>query len=99
MGILRYFSGSSAFKLVRLPTGCFTVDSSERIIVSTLPQTFPPALAREIGHLVIATFQGAREAQLPLTELTAHYAALKLTARELKGGAIIFFSPRSLNST
>jgi len=45
---------------------------------------------------VLSTFQAAREAGIPLTELIADYAALKLTARELRGGAIIFLAPRSL---
>ncbi len=99
MGILSFLSRPSASELVRLPTGSFTVDSEERIIVSTLPQTFPPALVREIGHLVIATFRGAREAQMPISEFTASFPALKLSARELGGGAIVFFTPRSMTST
>jgi hypothetical protein len=50
----------------------------------------------EITTAVLATFQAAREAQMPLTEIVADYSALKLTARELRGGAIIFLAPRSL---
>ena len=80
--------------LVRLPTGSFTLDPGGRIVASTLPRSFPTARAQQIGALVLSTFQSAREAHIPLTELIADYSALKLTARELRGGAIIFLAPR-----
>jgi len=82
--------------LVRLPSGSCTVDPSGRIVASTLPRSFPDALLKEITTAVLATFQAAHEAQMPLAEMVADYSALKLTARELRGGAIIFLAPRSL---
>jgi hypothetical protein len=100
MGILNLLSkrGSQAGAgtLVRLPTGSFTVDPTGKVVASTLPQSFPAAQVRQIGNLVLATFRAAHEANLPLMELIVDYAALKLTARELRGGAIIFLAPRSL---
>jgi hypothetical protein len=51
---------------------------------------------QQIGELVLSTFKRARDTRVPLTELIADYSALKLTARELRGGAIIFLAPRSL---
>src|SRR6266536_2290171 len=97
MGILNLIiRRSSQTGLVRLPTGSFTLDPTGRIVASTLPRSFPAAQVREIGDLVLSTFQLAREAHIPLTELIADYAALKLTARELRGGAIIFLAPRSM---
>jgi len=99
MGILNLLNrrGSQAgHNLMRIPTGSFTLDPGGRIVASTLPQSFPPAQVRQIGDLVLSTFQAAREARVPLTELIADYAALRLTARELRGGAIIFLAPRSL---
>src|SRR5262245_20380335 len=99
MGILNLLTrrgsgGDTA--LVRLPTGSFTVDPSGKVVASTLPQSFPGAQVRQIGEVVLATFRSAREANLPLMELIVDYATLKLTARELRGGAIIFLAPRSL---
>ena len=82
--------------LVRLPSGSCTVDPSGRVVASTLPRAFPGVLVEEITTAVLTTFQAAREAQMPLTEIVADYSALKLTARELRGGAIIFLAPRSL---
>ncbi len=86
----------SGANLVRLPTGSFTLDPGGRVVASTLPRSFPAEQVRQIGALVLSTFLAAREAGIPLTELIADYAALKLTARELRGGAIIFLAPRSL---
>jgi hypothetical protein len=95
MGFLNLLSRRGAGPgLVRLPTGSFTLDPGGRIVASTLPRSFPAAHVQRIGALVLSTFQSAREAQIPLTELIADYAALKLTARELRGGAIIFLAPR-----
>jgi hypothetical protein len=86
----------STSALVRLPSGSWTVDPSGRVVASTLPSSFPDALLKEITTAVLTTFQAAREAQMPLVEIVADYSALKLTARELRGGAIIFLAPRSL---
>ena len=95
MGLLNLLTRRSFSPvLVRLPTGSFTLDPSGRVVASTLPRSFPAARVQQIGALVLSTFQSAREAQLPLTELIADYSALKLTARELRGGAIIFLAPR-----
>jgi len=100
MGILNLLSKRNAPggapTLVRLPTGSFTVDPTGKVVASTLPQSFPAAQVRRMGDQVLATFRSAREANIPLTELIVDYAALKLTARELRGGAIIFLAPRSL---
>ena len=99
MGILNLLTkrgSQTGANLVRLPTGSFTLDPSGRIVASTLPRSFPAERIRQLGDLVLSTFQTAREAGIPLTELIADYAALKLTARELRGGAIIFLAPRSM---
>ncbi|MCL5097224.1 MAG: hypothetical protein M1608_06815 [Candidatus Omnitrophica bacterium] len=77
------------------PSGCFTVDPCGEIIASTLPHTFPSAHVRRIAEQVLQTFRAAQEAQLLLNELQIHYPALKLTARNLRGGAIIFVAPHS----
>ena len=99
MGLLNLLTrrgASGDMSLVRLPTGSFTLDPAGRVVASTLPRSFPAERVRQIGDLVLSTFQAAREARIPLTELIAEYATLKLTARELRGGAIIFLAPRSL---
>ena len=79
----------------RLPTGSFTVDAQGDVVSSTVPQAVPSALVREIGQCVVAVFDGARKANLALSEMVAQYATFKITAREMRGGAIIFLSPKS----
>jgi hypothetical protein len=85
--------------LMRLPSGCFTVDRTGQIATSTLPQQFPGSLAQEIATQVLATFREAQAAQLPLTELVIHLASLKIIAREMRGGAIVFLTPQTLAHT
>jgi hypothetical protein len=97
MGFLSLFA-KPAPKLVRLPSGSFTVDREGRVLVSTLPQTFPAELVRDIATHVLGAFRSAQVAKLPLSELIIRYPSLKLTARELRGGAIIFLAPQTLST-
>ncbi len=97
MGLLSFFSKSTRSKLVRLPSGSFTLDRSGKIMTSTLPQSFPAAHMRAIGEEVLASFQAAQNAQMPLAEIIIMYPTLKLLARELRGGALIFLMPLLTN--
>jgi hypothetical protein len=92
MGFLKVFS-ASPLPLKTLPSGSFTVDRNGQIVVSTLPQAFPKALLREIADRVLKTWRGAQEAQLPLSELVVRYSGFKLTARNMRGGAMVFLTP------
>jgi hypothetical protein len=80
----------------RLPSGSFTLDPAGRIVASTLPRTYPASLVQQIAQIVMKAFDLAHASHLLLTELVVEYPALKLTARELRGGAIIFLAPRNL---
>lgn len=82
---------------MHLPAGSFTLDRDGRIMTSTLPQSFPSEHLRAIGDRVLASFKFAKKAQIPLTELIVQFSALKLLAKELRGGAIVFLMPQSLN--
>jgi len=66
-------------------------------MTSTLPQTFPADHVRAIGDHVLAAFRKAKQAQMPLSEIIIQYAALKVLARELRGGAIVFLMPQSFS--
>jgi hypothetical protein len=92
MGLLTLFS-KPAPNLLRLPSGSFTVDRDGRLLVGTISSNFPPDLLEQLGRDVLATFREAEAAQLPLSQLILNYASLKVTARELRGGALIFLSP------
>jgi len=82
-----------AAKIDRLPSGSFTVNADARVLTSTLPQSFPEVVVRDIGEAVIKSFQDARAANLPFTELQFHFGGLKITAKEQRSGAMIFLAP------
>jgi len=94
MGFLSLFT-KSAPTLLRLPAGSFTVDRDGTVLIGTLPSNFPDELTRDIGEQVLSVFREAAQAQLPLSELKVSYPSLRITARELRGGAIVFLSPKS----
>jgi len=94
MGLLDFFA-KPAPSLLRLPSGSFTVDRKGAVLVSTVASSFPTELIHQISSRVLAVFHDATEAQLPLSQIVINYSSLKITARELRGGAIVFLSPRT----
>ena len=92
MGLLKIFS-RSAPPLTGLPAGCFTIDRAGNVVVATVSSAFPAATVQEIGRHVLGTFREAQLAQLPLAELVVHYGSLKIIARQLRGGALVFLTP------
>ncbi len=94
MGFLGLFSKPEPEANVgKLPAGSFTIDRTGRIVASTLPRSFDEKLTQEIGSIVLEMFLKAQTVNLPLREVFIHYAGLKITARELRGGAMIFMAP------
>jgi hypothetical protein len=79
----------------QLPVGSLTVDRDGRVVTSTVSSTYPKVLLGEIGRNISALFREARTAQIPLTEVNVHFGSLLITARELRGGTIIFLLPQS----
>ncbi len=92
MGFLSRFT-KAAPTLLRLPSGSFTVDREGSVVIGTLPSSFPAALVADIARQVLAVFRDGAAAQLPLSEIVINYPSLKIAARELRGGALIFLSP------
>jgi hypothetical protein len=78
-----------------LPSGSLTVDRNGNTITSTISSTYPAGLLKEIAKDVLRIFHEARDAQMPLAEVSIHFASLRVTARELRGGAIIFLFPQT----
>ena len=95
MEILGFFSKSKS-EIQPLPRGSFTVDREGRVLASTLPQTFPAEVVDKIASEVQGAFQKAHTAQISVNELVIRYTNLKITARELRGGAIIYLTPQTL---
>ena len=94
MGFLKRFFRSRA-AVQQLPTGSLTVDRNGHVVTTTVSSTYSRVLLREIGHEVLVLFHEAREAQMPMAEVSLHFASLRITARELRGGAIIFLLPQA----
>jgi hypothetical protein len=63
----------------QLPAGSITVDRSGAIVTSTVASAYPQALLRDIGRDV----------------LHLQFGSLHITARELRGGAIVFLLPQT----
>src|SRR4029453_14694829 len=100
MGILKPYSRTQKpLRLERLPSGCFSVHRGGELVASTLPSDFPGNTLREISRAVLETFQRAQDSNLPLTDLYLHFSGLTVTARELKGGALIFLNPATATVT
>jgi hypothetical protein len=99
MGILKKIFGGQA-SVQQLPTGTITVDRQGHIVTSTVSSAFPQELLTGISRDVLELFREARTAQMPLSEVSLHFGSLRITARELRGGAIIFLFPQTaLSST
>jgi hypothetical protein len=97
MGFLKKLSRlfRSRAAVQQLPAGSVTVDRDGRIVTSTVSSVYPEELLGAIGHDVLLLFREARAAQTPLAEVSIHFASLRITARELRGGAIIFLFPQT----
>ena len=78
----------------KLPAGCFSVDRAGTVLASTLPHSFPARNMQAISEVVLAIFRSAPRHGLQLSELNLRYETLIITARELRGGAIVFLTPR-----
>ena len=97
MGFLKrlfHFRRSRA-AVQQLPTGSIAVDRDGNVVTSTVSSAYPKALLHEIGRGVLTLFREARETQMPLAEVSIYFVSLRITARELRGGAVIFLFPQS----
>lgn len=92
MGLLNFF-GKSSPTLLALPLGSFTVDREGGILASTVPSAYPQDKMRELAKKVLGSFSAAHNAGLQLSEITVNYHGFRITARELRGGAVVFLAP------
>jgi hypothetical protein len=96
MGFLkRLFKSHAHAGVQQLPAGSITVDQHGRVVTSTVSSAYPKALLQEIGRDVLVMFQEAHAAEMPLAEISLHFSSLHVTARELRGGAVIFLFPQT----
>ena len=89
----RFFRSRAAVQ--QLPAGSVAVDRNGRVVTYTVSSAYPAKLLQGVGKEVLALLREARSAQIPLAEVSIHFASLRVTARELRGGAIIFLCPQT----
>lgn len=94
MGFLKKLFGSRA-AVQQLPTGSITMDRDGQIVTSTVSSAYPRPLLQAIGRDVLKLFREAHSTEMSLTELDIHFASLRITARELRGGTLIFIFPQT----
>ena len=92
MGFLNWFSSPRA-TVHNLPSGSFTVDRHGKVMSTTVGADFPASLLQDIAVEILSVFE-ARTAQMPMAEVSLDFAGLKVSARDLQGGAIIFLHPK-----
>jgi hypothetical protein len=93
MGLLKLFAKTHEGALP-LPHGAFTIDRKGRLISSTVSSAYPKELVAEIGEMVLLMFHQARQARLVFSEIVLNFRSFKIKAKELRGGAMVFLSPR-----
>lgn len=96
--VTQIFIKPSKVALVQVPTGSFRMDCSGHVVTSTLPASFAAAHAGAIGAEVANAFLCAEHAQVALSQLTIEYAAVKLLARKMPHGLMIFLAPKTTGS-
>lgn len=97
MGLLNFF-GKSEPTLLPLPSGSFTVGRDGTIVASTISSSFPRRHVQDIARVVLGSFALAQDAGLPLSDLNIEFPTLRISARELRGGALVFLIPVAVGS-
>lgn len=95
MGLLGWFSKKGGGAPPPLPTGSMTVDRNGVILTSTVQKGVPREALEQTGLAVLHIFREAKEAGVDLTEVDFQLGLIKIKAREMRGGAMVFFSPRA----
>lgn len=95
MGFLNTIFKPSTRTPSPLPSGSFTVNPEGEIISSTVSSSFTRDSLKQVATVVLHAFRDARQADVRIGEFTATLGSMKIKARELRGGAIIFLTPRN----
>ena len=96
MGLLNFFAKPTTL-LLPLPRGSFTVDREGACWPRRCRRRSRSDCGRHRHAKCSARFNPRRRRSITLREIIVRYANLKVTARELRGGAIIFLVPQTLS--
>lgn len=78
-----------------LMRGSFAVDREGELVVCTLGYGCSRPALDQIGRTVLDAFAHAREVNQPLAVVTTIQSGFKITAREMRGGALVFMRPET----
>lgn len=90
--ITQFFIKPAKPALLRVPSGTFTLDRKGKVMTSTLPQSFSPH-TRAIAQHVMEAFRLAEAAKMKLNEIVIAYPTLRIIARDLRGGVLVYLQP------
>ena len=96
MGFLNIFKNGKAQSPPPLPSGSYTVDRDGKVVTRTIPSSIAIQSLEMISAQVLQSFRDAKAANLNITEFTLNMGAMNIKARELRGGAMIFLTPRGM---
>ncbi|HXI53805.1 MAG TPA: hypothetical protein VNH84_19960 [Candidatus Saccharimonadales bacterium] len=88
--ITQFFIKPAKPALLRVPSGSFTLDRKGKVMACTLPQSFSAAHVRAISQQILEAFRLAEAAKMKLSEIVIAYPALRIIARELRGGILVY---------
>jgi hypothetical protein len=94
MGLLSFLKTPKTQGPPPLPSGSYTVDRDGKVVTRTISSAVSGETLEQISAQVLQTFKDAKQAELNMTEFSITMGAMNIKARELRGGAIIFLSPR-----
>ena len=96
MGLLSLFKSPKSQGPPPLPSGSYTVDREGKVVTSTISSSVSGQTLELISAQVLQTFRDAKLADLNITQFSINMGAMNIKARELRGGAMIFISPRGV---
>ena len=94
MGLLNLFKSQKGEGPAPLPSGSYTVDREGKIVSRTISSVISTQGLEQFATQVLQTFKEARLAELNISEFCVNTGVMNIKAKELRGGAIIFLSPR-----
>ncbi|MCI0745914.1 MAG: hypothetical protein L0Y58_10955 [Verrucomicrobia subdivision 3 bacterium] len=96
--VTQFFIKPAKPALVELPHGSFMIDRNGRIMTSTLPGTFPPGHIYDITERILAALRAAERTEMALSELVIDFTTIRLVARYMRNGALVFVEPQAMIS-
>ncbi len=90
---MNFFRSRGEARAFDIPRGAFTYDSEGDILIGSVPTAWLEEFGPYLVKAFRKAFSSAEEKGLPLTEIALHYGGARLTAKDLRGGGIVYVFP------